>query len=208
MEDFVKKVLDGEVTDEELTAFKDKLSQEGKKELEASLAFRDKRKDEEGKSVAEAERLSKLKAEADAEEARLNTARGENSQFRTEQITKAKAKFFAEYKVPAEKQAEYEAEFGNLDSGKMDPDLIYKDFERTHVSLNSDVYLEAERKQRDMERSAGDFNANGAGTHHAAPGGNEPPKFSEIAKKIAHDSEISEEAAAKIESEGYSRTIA
>lgn len=207
MEDFVKKVLAGEITDEELNAFKSKLSEEGKKELDSSLAFRDKRRDEEGKSKIEEERLAKLKLDADAEEARLNQTRGENSQFRAEQITKAKAKFFETYKVPAEKQAEYEEGFKGMDTGKMDPELIFKDFERTHVALNSDTYLAAERKQREMERSAEDFNAGGAGSYQHAPTGNESPKFSEVAKKIANDSNITEEAAAKIEKEGYVRMI-
>lgn len=208
MEDFVKKVLDGEVSEDELKAFTDKLSEEGKTILAQSLAFRDKRKDEEGKFNTEEERRTKAKADADAEEARLNQLRGENSQFRTEQISKAKAKFFADYKIAPEQQAQYDDEFKKLDSGKIDPDFIYKDLERTHVALNSDTYLESERKQRQMERNAEEFNQGGAGSHSHAPGGNEPPKFSETAKQIARESDISEEAAAKIEKEGMVRIIA
>lgn len=207
MEDFVKKVLDGEVSEDELKAFTDKLSEEGKSILAQSLAFRDKRKDEEGKALTEEDRRNKAKAEADAEEARLTQLRGENSQFRTEQISKAKAKFFADYNIPADKQSDYDAEFVKLDSGKIDPDFIYKDLERTHVALNSDTYLESERKQRQMERNAEEFNQGGAGSHQHAPPGNEPPKFSETAKQIARESNISEEAAAKIESEGMVRVI-
>jgi hypothetical protein len=214
MDDFVTKVLEGSVSDEEINTFKEKLSEDGKSVLNQALAFRDKRKDEEnkaneaaGKATTEEQRLAKAKADADAEEARLAALRSEGTQFRQEQISKAKARFFTEYGIAPENQAQYDTEFTKLDSGKMDPDLIFKDLERTHVALNSDTYLESERKQREMQRNAETYNAGGAGSQTHAPSGQEPPKFSQLAEKIAQDSEISVEAAAKIEKEGYSRFI-
>lgn len=214
MEDFVKKVLAGEVTDEELNAFKGKLSEEAKKQLDESLAFRDKRRDEEKKfndtttlSKAEEERLAGLRKDADAEEERLKGTRSANSQYREEQLGKAKTKFFETYNIPADKQVAYEEEFKKQDSGKIDPELIIKDFEKAHVVLNSDAYLETERKQREMERNAEGYNAGAAGGHSAGPQGQQKPKFSEATQKLAEESGISVEAADKIEKEGMTRMI-
>lgn len=214
MDDFVKSVMEGTISEEQLTQMREKLSVEGKKTLDETIAFRESRRDEQGKldtlsgqAKVEEERIAKLKTDADAEEARLNQTRTENSQFRTEQISKAKVKFFEEYKIPADEQAKYDTEFTKLDSGKVDSDLIYKDLERTHVSLNSDTYIEAERKQRNLNKGAESYTAGAAGSQAHEPSGQQPSQFTDAAKKRAEESSISVEAAQRIEDEGYSRQI-
>jgi len=161
MDEDIKKALDGELDDQGLKDLESKLSDEGKRILKEALAFKAKKRDEEEKAkkaseIADAEekRVADLKAEADRIENELSHSKEQMSQFRQEQILKAKNKFFSDYNIPAEQQEEYSKKFERFDSGKVDPDLIYDDFVSVYAALNKDALLKSQKDIEEMKKNA------------------------------------------------------
>lgn len=214
MDEDINKALNGELDEQGLKDVESKLSDEGKKILKEALAFKAKRQDEETKSAktaeevkAQEERLAALKAEAEDIESKLSTSKEQMSQFRAEQIQKAKNKFFTDYNVPAEQQEEYNQKFERFDSGKVDPDLIYDDFVGVYAALNKDVLLKSHKEAEEMRKNADLKNAGDAGSQATPPSGDEPPKFSDAAMKLSKEAGISPEAAERQVKEGRTRYL-
>ncbi len=106
---------------------------------------------------AEAKRLEDKKKELEGDK---NTV----SQFRSEQVQKAKARLLSDPKFPltdAEKVS-FDELFAKLDSGKVDADLIFQDLTRTYAALKSDSLISAGQRVTEMEKNAAEFSAQGA----------------------------------------------
>lgn len=212
MEDFVKNVIEGKVSDEQLKDFREKLSTEGQGELDKAIAFTRKRQDEEGKLkettdkvTAEEARLTKVREDAKAEEDRAAGIRATTDKVRKDAQDSTKVKFFEDYKIPPEKQAEYEAAF--KDSTTVDQAEIYENLQKVHVAVNAPEYLKLEQDRIAREKAAAEMNGSGAGSHKAPPPGNDPPKFTPEVQKMATESNITPEAAKRIAEEGYGRNL-
>jgi len=207
MQEFLDKLSKGELGESEVKEFEGKLSEEGKKLLREALAFTTKRQDELGKSQQLETKVKELQASVIAEEAKISQMKSEGTQFRQEQVDKARTKFFTDYNIPVEKQTEYEEKFKALDSGKVDSELVYQDFVGVYAFLNKDTLLKADSEKRDMERKAAEEAARGAGGGGNPPAGDPPKTHSDVAMKLAKDAGITPEAATRIEKEGMTRTI-
>lgn len=211
MDDSIEKLLEGEPTETQVQEFEGKLSDEGKKKLRELMALKKQRK-------AEEDRVKKAKEDADAAEKRRQEADEafrkskeqqdeSQTQFRKEQIEVAKQKFFSDYKIPPEEQAKYEAEF--RDSGKASADLIFKDWVKTFAAVNSDSLIDAQNKQREMEKKAAEDAERQAGGHDSPPGdgGDGKPQHSKEAEELSKKAGISIEAAERQLKEGMNRVI-
>lgn len=214
MDEEISKALNGELDESGLQALESKLSESGKQALKEALAFRNKKRDEESKAEearkareAEESRLAEIKLKAQVEEDKLKSTQESVNQFRSEQISKAKNKFFTDYGITDEQREIYEATFKKFDSGKVDPDLIYDDFVGVYAALNKESLFEAKKKIEEMQKNADLHNESQAGTHSNPPGGEKKSEVSDKAKKLAQEAGISEESADRITKEGYSRTL-
>lgn len=199
-QDEINKIVEGEATEEQVKEIEAKLSDAGKKQLREVLALKAQRKAEEA-------RLAEIKKSSEEEANKAKAARDSQTQLRQEQISKAKESFFTEYSIPEADRSEYEELFTKVDSGKMDPELIKKDFIKAYAAKNADALLKSRQDVLEMERKAAEANAAGAGSHSSKPGDMEPPKYSDEVKKIAETSGITVEAADKIAKEGMHRVI-
>lgn len=215
MDENITKALNGELDEKGLQDLEASLSDEGKRLLKEALAFKAKKKDDEEKArkaeaeaKAEAEKLEAIRKEIASESEKLESTKKETSQFRQEQILKAKTKFFAEYKIPAEEQEKYTQTFEKFDSNKVDPDLIFDDFVSVYAALNKDSLLKAQKEAEELKKNADLHNAGEAGSHSTPPAGQEPPKFSEAAMELSKKAGISPEAADKQLKQGMSRILA
>lgn len=208
MNEFITKLRNGELNETEVKEFEGKLSEEGKKLLKEALAFTTKRQDEEGKVREKEAKVFELDTLIKQEEEKLSKTKDQGAQFRQEQVDKARDKFFKEYNVPAEKQAEYLEKFKALDTGKVDSDLIYQDFVGVHAFLNKDTLLKAQQDQIESQRIADEELARqanggqGGGGHQDAP-----PKYSKEATELAKKAGITEESANRQITEGMERKL-
>jgi len=211
-QDEINKIVSGDPSEEEIKSLEAKLSEAGKSQLREVMALKAQRKSEEkrladlkGESEASIEAAKKAR---EAEEDRVKKARESQDQFRLEQITKARDKFFAEYKIPAELQNSYEDTFNKLDSGKVDPDLIFQDFVAVYAAKNSSSLLQAQKEKEEMEKNAALNDASAAaGNGSQLKVGKDGKEYPKQVLDIAKESGITPEAASKIYTEGYSRLI-
>ena len=210
--DEINKALEGELSEDQLKEFESKLSEEGKKLFQEAQAFKAKRQDEEskGKNLTDTNtqletKQKELQDKIKADEETLNSLKQSTSQFRDEQIGKAQKKFFEEYKISEEDQAKYLDTFKKLDSGKIDPDLIFQDFVGVYAFLNKDSLLNAEEMRKKQEASATAINASEAGGQQTPPEGEAKKDFSEDVLAYAKRANISPEDAQRQVTEGMVR---
>lgn len=197
----VTKLLNGELEDSKVSELTAKLSDEAKKSLSEAVALRKERNSVAESLKADKEAKEKITAELKEAEERFNSLKKNTSQFRQEQIDKAKQKFFSDKGIKPEQQGEYTELFGKLDSGKVDPELIYKDLVRVHAALNADKVEEAEALRKQAELAT----LNAAGRQQTITPGKETPKYSDEVVKYAREAGISEEAAQRQLTSGMKR---
>lgn len=205
-----------ELNDEELTEFRTKasdLAEQAKGEVTGLREAKRAETERVEKLKKEAEELEKARGKTEEEkkkaEEELNKGKEDISQFRTEQIEKAKEKFFAQFPDAKEKEEEISQKFERLDSGKIDSDFILKDFVSAYAATDPDGYLSAREKANQLAKNAEEFNKKGAGGNPSSSGegGEGGKQYSESTKNLAKDAGISEESADKIEKEGMKRTL-
>lgn len=206
IQDEVTKLLNGELDDAKVTELTSKLSEDAKKSLSEAIGLRKERNLTQAQLKEESEKLEKTRKELKESEDGLSSTKAATSQFRTEQISKAKAKFFADKSIKPENQAEYESMFSKIDSGKIDPDLIYRDFTKAHAAINADSFEQSKATEDELKRQAEAATAAAAGRQQSAPPGKEPKKFSDEAEKLAKSAGISAEAAERQITQGNRRT--
>jgi len=206
----IEEALEGkikleELNDEELTAFRSKARELAEKEKGEVSGLREAKR-------SENERVEKLRKEAEElEEARrkqeedLNKGKQEVSQFRTEQIDKAKEIFYKQFPDAKEKEKEIAEKFEKLDSGKIDSEFILKDFISAYAATDPDGYTASRDKIKELEKNAAEHKENAAGSHGSAPVETDPKKYSDETTQLAKEAGISEESADKINKEGLSR---
>lgn len=105
------------------------------------------------------------------------------TQFRKEQVEKAKNRLFSEYELTDAQKAEVVSKFEKLDSGKTDADFIYNDFVSAFAAANSTDLVSAKKQIDENKKNANDFNSQGAfnqGTQSIP----DEAKYSEAAKTI------------------------
>jgi TolA-binding protein len=211
MQEKIKDALEGKVTIEELNeeekvAFYQEVKNASQDELKKLSAFRSAKRDEEQKVKDAQSRLTQAEEELSKLQTSIEQTKKEQTQFRTEQIGKAKERFFSQFKVDDEKKKAIEETFARLDSGKIDVDLIVKDFVASYAAVDPESYLTATKKAEEMRRNADAANAGQAGSNNTPPAGSEPPKYDDRTKKVAQEAGVSEEQADKVLREGLSRT--
>ena len=208
--DKIKDALEGKITtegfsDSELVEFRKQAKAEADAELTKKQAMITARQDEEKK-------LEKIKTDREALEKATPPATPtppapqDNpvmSQFREEQKQKAEKKFYEKYPT-ADKTAITDM-FKKLDSGKVDADLIYADYEAAFAAVNKDATLKAFDTQNEMEANAARANEAAAGAGSSGPSGGQPKKFSDATQKLAKEAGITPEAAHKVATEGMTR---
>lgn len=126
--------------------------------------------------------------------------------FRQEQLLKAKEKFRKDYGLDDTQMAGIEEQFGRVDSGKIDADLIYRDLVGTYALVNSDSLLESRNQVQKMKDGAANATMNAAGSVSSDPGaGNTKIEYSAEATTLAEQAGIPVEAADKYLKEGLSQ---
>ena len=134
---------------------------------------------------------------------------GENplNQFREEQVLKAKSRLKEQFGLSDEDVAKVEEKFGQVDSGKVDADLIYEDFVGAYAFVNKDSLLSAQQKNEEMQQSAVEATVSAAGSTSNQPSNDaNEQEYPEEAKQLAKDAGISEDAALKQLQGGMRRT--
>lgn len=208
----IEEALEGkvkleELNDEELSEFRKQAKELAEKEKGEVTGLREAKR-------AETERVEKLRKEAEdldtarkEQEEALNKGKSEVSQFRSEQIEKARERFFEQFPEALEKKDEIEEKFSKLDSGKIDSDLVLKDFVSAYAATDPEGYLSSKEKANKMKENANKLNEQEAGSPQGgSPSENEPKKYSEETTNTAKAAGISEEAADKVVTQGMKRT--
>lgn len=174
MDDLLKKFLDGEITKEQYDQQVGALSEEDKKKHDELLA--------------KPEMQAQLRKKADDELARIGGLRKEgsriedkgNSDFakklREENIGKAKARFFKDFNIPAEQQAEYSTAFEKSGNQDVSEDYIYDALEQIYASKNSKTLIQKSKERDTMVQSGEEFMADSAGAPGSGAAGGEPEK--------------------------------
>ncbi len=111
-------------------------------------------------------------------------------QFKNDQISKAKAKFFADpmFKLDDAGKEAILKEYEKSNSGSIDADLIFADLKKCYGALHSEELLSFKSKTLDNEKNAANFNAAGAGASAGAGGaGADSDKYSKAAKELYQD---------------------
>lgn len=162
---------------------------------------------------AEADRVEALKAEEIRIRGLVEAAQAqipkppEVSQFRTEQIEKAKRKLMEKVKLSPEQLAVVEEKFKRLDTGKADADFIYEDLLSALAAANPSKFLELSQEREAAERRAAEeLESQAAGAGGSGGGGGEPKKFSDAVMDLAKKAGITPEAAKRQLDGGMSRT--
>lgn len=221
MEDF-QKALQGEITTDEWDA---------EKLVGYHKFVSDKAKEEEGKVAGlreakrtETERVEKLKKEAEdavkaVEEAKKgavietpkpkdNPTSPELTQFRSEQVEKARNRIFSEIELTDEEKEAVDEKFKKLDSGKLDADFIYNDFKSALVATKADTLLELEKESKIKERAAEkEIEQQALAGGNTPPAEGQPKKYSDEVENLAKEAGISEEAAQRQVLNGMNRVI-
>lgn len=138
------------------------------------------------------------------------------SQFRSEQLQKAKNKLFSnpDYALEESDKARFDELFKKLDTGKVDSDLIYEDLVTTYVALKPGQFIKAAGELGEMRRNATSFNAASANAS-VQMSGPEGDKFSPAAKDLFSKwaqagfdtSKYTLEAAQKVVNSGMTRNL-
>lgn len=205
MENPIEKLLDEKTTAEERESLLSTLSPE------QMVEYKTKAREAFEAELAKASAARKEKARVDALIAEKNQeiekVNQTTSQFRSEQVAKAKDRLIAELKPSAEKLPEIEAMFSKLDSGKVDADLIYQDMKKAFVAVDPDSFLAAQNVAGAAAAAAAAATTAAAGSSSAAPSGMEPKKFSEQTTAFAQQIGATEEQAQRIMKDGGRRVL-
>ena len=201
-DEIIQKALKGEMTEEE----KGTLTDDEKAEIVKQ------RDDVVGKVLGEISGLRKERDRVDTQvldkKKELETTDTQLTQFRSEQIEKAKERFTKEFAPSAEDAVRIFEIFAKLDSGKVDADLIYRDIRSSYAAANPEKFLESDTKLRKMEQNAHAAILDGAGSQSAPPaGGQEQKPFSDNVMTLSKAAGITPEAAKKVVEEGMVRTF-
>lgn len=184
-------------------------------------------KEEEGKvgglreaKRAETERIEKLKAEADKIEEDIQQKKNtppegeekptnpEMTQFRSEQIEKAKNRLFSEMSFSEEEKKVILEKFERLDSGKLDSDFIYLDLVSALAAANPEKFLTLKKKADEEERIAQEeIERQASGEGGNPPQEGEKKVFSDEVIALSKKAGITNEAAQKQIDSGMSRTL-
>lgn len=184
-----------DLTPDEQIKFRNLASQEAKETLSQMTALR-----------AEKNRVESKIKEAEPQEP-TSTTPDPMAKFREEQLLKAEIKFKQDFKLSDDDFAKIKDQFGRVDSGRIDADLIYKDFVGAYAFVNSESLLAAQQKQESMETGAVQATMAAAGTFSGDPASGQGTKeFSPEVKAFAEEAGIPVEAADQYLNEGINTT--
>lgn len=202
----IEKLLDENTPAEEKEQIKSTLTPEQMTEYatKAKAIFEDNLA-KAAASRKEKARIETLIEEKNKEVSKVNETM---SQFRSEQILKARQRLVEDFGITDEaKVKSIEETFSKLDSGKVDSELIYQDMMKAFAAVDAPAFVESQKKVQEMKAKAAAATAASAAGTSAPPLDNEPPKFTPEVTEIAKTSGISEEAAKRIAEQGYKRTL-
>lgn len=164
---------------------------------------------------AETERVEKLRAEAAAAEEKIRKAESQPSaapsgeamsQFRAEQVEKAKIRLFSEVKLSESEKAVVLEKFARLDTGKLDADFIYQDLLSAVAAANPSKFLELSKSAEEQEAEAQAEIERQASSGQTPPSGQEKRKYSDETISLAKKAGITPEEAERQVAQGMSRT--
>jgi len=174
MDKLLEKYLNEELTEEEFNGELGKLTDDQKKEFDQHLAKPEVQAQLSAKAKEVLEKVTGLRRE----QRRLKDnpppaekPKDYSAQMREENVETASNQFFAEHNIPQEQRQHYLDAFKSNDSGSVGVEKIKKDFERIYASENSTELLGIQKRFKEMEQGAEDFNSHGAGSHGGAGGG-------------------------------------
>lgn len=203
----VNKIVEGELSQEDIERMDNELTPEQKAEA-VQLASAKFKETLGSLSAIRKEKNRVLSKAQEIEQEAHKSADDRIAQFRNEQVQKAKDRFKTEYNLSDEEFVKVEKTFARLDSGAVDSDLVYKDLIGSYAYLNSDSLLKAKTERDHMERNAETANAGEAGSSSVAPVSIKPAsKHSDEAVALAKQAGITVEAAERQVKEGTSRRL-
>lgn len=208
MQEKIKDILEGklkvsDLTAEELPEFVKLAGETATTELDKVSGLR-KEKQRVESLVSEAQ---KVILNAENAKKTLEQTKSQVTQFRQEQVEKAKAKFFSSFGVSDEDKPKIEEKFAKLDSGKVDADLIFSDFVSSYAAANPQAYLDNKTRIEKMDADAKAAILSAASGHQSPPAGGDKPKFDEKTRKVAEEAGITPEAADTVLKQGMTRRL-
>lgn len=168
MDTFLEKYLNGEITKEQYEAEVAKLTPEEKAKHNEKMLTPEVRAQMSAAATKELEKVEGLRRERQRlEKDPPKPDTDYATTLRKENVEKAAQKLFSKFSIPTEDQQHYRDVFRNNDSGHVDTDLIYTDFQNIYAGEHSSELLDIAARFADMEQGADEFNADNGG----APGG-------------------------------------
>lgn len=186
----VDKFINGEITEAEFDTETSKLSSEDKVKLEEEAKGRLPDAVEKLKGARRG--IDKITSKNKEEDATLA------SKLQKENLEEAKQLFFKDYGIDKDdEKLSFEQDFKTQNINV--PNII-KDMKAHYVAKNPDKYLDLEKKQRDAERAAEEYNASNAGSNSGGGSGGED-KTKHISKDVKDFMEASRKAGRTITAE-------
>jgi len=202
-EEILEKAKSENLSKEELTAMVTDLAPD------EQIKFRNLAAQEAKETLSQ---MTALRAEKNRVENKIKDAEPETpptpapdpmAKFREEQLLKAEIKFKQDFKLSDDEFTKIKDQFGRVDSGRIDADLIYKDFVGAYAFVNSESLLATQKKQSEMQQGAANATAAAAGTFSADPSSGQGTKeYSAEAKALAEQAGIPVEVAEQHLQEG------
>lgn len=162
---------------------------------------------------AESERVERLKQEAATIEDKNKsvvakpTENLQMTQFRSEQVEKAKSRLFSEMKLSEEEKVQVLDKFQKLDTGKLDADFIYTDLVSAVAASNPNKFLELTKSQERAEMEAQAEIERQAGSDASKPADFDKSKYSDATLSYAKATGITPDAAERQLRRGMKRVI-
>lgn len=179
-----KEIVEKALKGEDIAPIVANLSDEEKTQV--NIAIKDAA---ESASKSELEKLTGLRKEMARVQNKENDKANEVfSKFRSDQLDKAKQRFFADprFKMTEDMKKLVEQEFERRGSDRVDADLIYEDLKKSYAVVNSDDLLKEKERVIELEKNAQDFMNSQASVDFkvSAP---DDQKYSESAKQLYKD---------------------
>jgi hypothetical protein len=206
-EEILEKAKTESLSKEELTAMVSDLAPD------EQIKFRNLAANEAKETLSQ---MTALRAEKNRVETKIKDAEPQTpptpapdpmAKFREEQLLKAEIKFKHDFKLSDDEFTQIKDQFGRVDSGRIDADLIYKDFVGAYAFVNSEALIATQQKQSEMQQGATQATIAAAGTFSGDPASGQGTKeYSPEVKALAEQAGIPVEVAAQYLDEGITTT--
>jgi hypothetical protein len=179
--ELVEKVLKGEDIAELTKDFT--AEQKTALNIDISKAADQLAQDNLGKAKATTEELNRRKKALEDGDTKSKETM---TQFREEQVEKARAKLFSNprFVLTDVERLAFDEAFKRLDTGKVDSDLILVDLKKAYVATKPDSFIAAEDEVQNLKKGAASFNSKEAGASGGSLSKEDEEKYSPKAKEL------------------------